>query len=70
MSADEHCQYRRLNMVEDKTCTQMAVLCILFFFFFFLRRTVDLANLMLIPLINPLTNPFPHAKEICRSAQG
>lgn len=69
MSADEHCQYRSLNMVEDKTCTHMAVLCILFYLFFF-TTTVDLANLMLIPLINPLTNPFPHAKESCRPAQG
>lgn len=41
-----------------------------FYFIFFFTRTVDLANLMLIPLINPLTNPFPHAKESCRPAQG
>lgn len=31
---------------------------------------VDLANLTLSPLINPMTNPFPHANESCSSAQG
>lgn len=33
-------------------------------------RMVDLANLTLSPLINPMTNPFPHANESCSSAQG
>lgn len=55
---------------EASTCWKIRRVLKLPFCIFLLMRMVDLANLTLSPLINPMTNPFPHANKSCSSAQG
>lgn len=55
---------------EASACWKIRRVLKLLLCIFLLMRMVDLANLTLSPLINPMTNPFPHANERCGSAQG